>query len=69
MTEDQAKIWMIDLAVKSNAGQLPSFDRVWAIRQLEQEFERRRKAAAPLAWWDFAIQSAAGFTVAALLVC
>jgi hypothetical protein len=35
---------------------------------LEEEFERRRRITAPLVWLDIALQSAAGFAVAALLV-
>lgn len=68
MTEDQAKNWMRTLADSGGRPPLPDFDRLWVLRRLEEEFERRRRTAAPLEWMDIALHSAAGFTAAALLV-
>jgi hypothetical protein len=67
MTEDHAKSWMKQLAAGGLSAQLPDFDRLWAMRRLEEEFERRRRMTAPLDWLDFAMQSAAGLACAALL--
>ena len=68
MTEDQAKNWMQALADSGDRAPLPDFDRLWAMRRLKEEFERRRRMTAPLEWMDIALQSAAGSTAAALLV-
>ena len=68
MTEDHAKCWMKTLAGDDLGAQLPDFDRLWAKRHLEEEFERRRRITAPLVWLDIAVHSAVGLACAALLV-
>jgi hypothetical protein len=67
MKEDQAESWMKELAADGAIPPLPEFDRLWAMRRLEEEFERRRKIAAPLFWMDVALQGAAGLAAVVLL--
>ncbi len=68
MTEDRAKHWMRALADSGSPAPLPDFDQLWTRSRLEEEFERRRRILAPLAWFDAALQSAAGLAFAALLL-
>ena len=68
MNEAQAKTWMRRLADTDPAPELPPFDALSARARLEEAFESRQRAEAPLDWIDAAWQSLALTAIAVLSV-
>lgn len=68
MNEAQARNWMRRLAEGGPALEAPSFEEISARARLEEAFESRRRAEAPLDWIDAAWQSLALTAIAVLSV-
>ena len=68
MNEAQAKTWMRRLDREGAPLETPSFEAISARARLEEAFESRERAEAPLDWIDAAWQSLALTAIAALSI-